>query len=99
MKRKALPPELQVWVNARKKHHLSHAHIAMARELGLNPKKFGKIDNHEQEPWKDPLAVFIQRLYQKRFSRVQPDNIKSIEELLQQRQQKKAQKKLLVHLK
>jgi len=24
----------------------------MARELGLNPKKFGKLANYRQEPWK-----------------------------------------------
>ena len=46
MKSKKLPEKLQAWVDARKKHHLSHMHIQMARELGLNPKKFGRIDNH-----------------------------------------------------
>jgi hypothetical protein len=29
----------------------------MARELGLNPKRLGKIDNHHQEPWKMPLPL------------------------------------------
>ena len=24
----------------------------MARELGMNPEKLGKLDNHEQELWK-----------------------------------------------
>ena len=24
---------------------------AMARELGMNPKKLGKLDNHKQELW------------------------------------------------
>jgi hypothetical protein len=28
--------------------------MQMARELGLNPKKIGKLDNHDQEPWKLP---------------------------------------------
>ena len=31
----------------------------MARELGLNPKKFGGLANHRQEPWKLPLPEFI----------------------------------------
>jgi hypothetical protein len=31
----------------------------MARELGMNPKKFGKIANEKQEPWKKPLPAFI----------------------------------------
>jgi hypothetical protein len=32
--------------------HLSHEHVQMARELGMNPKKLEKLDNHHQEPWK-----------------------------------------------
>jgi hypothetical protein len=44
-KQKQLSPKYQVWVDARKRHKLSHAHIQMARELGMNPKKFGKLDN------------------------------------------------------
>ena len=35
----------------------------MARELGLNPGKLGKISNHRQEPWKAPLPQFIEHLY------------------------------------
>jgi hypothetical protein len=44
----------------------------MAPELGLNPKKFGKLDNHRQEPWKAPLPQFIEALYYKRFKRSVP---------------------------
>jgi hypothetical protein len=47
----------------------------MARELGMNPKKLGKIDNHEQEPWKAPLPQFIERLYLKRFKREKPEHV------------------------
>ena len=43
----------------------------MARELGMNPKKFGKIANHKQEPWKAPLPVFIEDLYFKRFGKLE----------------------------
>jgi hypothetical protein len=43
-----------------------------ARELGLNPRKLGKIDNHRQEPWKAPLPQFIEHLYLKRFGRERP---------------------------
>jgi hypothetical protein len=38
---------------------LARAHTQMARELGMNPKKFGSIANHHQEPWKLPLPQFI----------------------------------------
>lgn len=52
----------------------------MARELGLNPKKVGKLDIHGQEPWKAPLRAFIERLYLKRFGKRCPDVVVSIEE-------------------
>jgi hypothetical protein len=69
---KALPPQVRVWVEARKRHRLSHAQVQMARELGLNPEKLGKISNHRQEPWKAPLPQFIEHLYLKRFGRERP---------------------------
>jgi hypothetical protein len=58
--------------DARKRHRLSHAQVQMARELGMNPAKLGKIDNHKQEPWKIPLPQFIEELYFKRFRRAAP---------------------------
>ena len=71
--------KLQDWIEARKRHHLSDAHVQMARELGLNPKKLGKIDNHKQEPWKLPLPQFIEHLYEKSFGKRRPDAVLSIE--------------------
>src|SRR5207245_1196080 len=68
-----IPPDLQAWIDARRRHHLSHAHVQMARELGMNPRKLGKIDNHDQEPWKAPLPVFIETLYEKRFGHARPE--------------------------
>jgi hypothetical protein len=64
-----LPPDLQVWIDVRRRHHLSHAHVQMARELGMNPKQMGKISDHTQERWKAPLPVFIEDLYHKRVAR------------------------------
>lgn len=59
----------QVWVEAKHKFRLSDWHIKMAKELGLNPKKFGSLANHKQEPWKAPLPDFIEELYEKRFKK------------------------------
>ena len=56
--------KLKAWAEAKKKHHLSNETVEMAQKLGLNPKKLGKIDNHKQEPWKEPLSIFIKRLYE-----------------------------------
>lgn len=92
-KRRNLSPKYQVWVDARKRFHLSHAHVQMARELGLNPKKLGKLANHHQEPWKAPLPVFIEQLYFKRFGKERPDDVRSIEEIVRDRKQKKAERK------
>jgi hypothetical protein len=72
--------KMQAWIEARKRHHLSHAQVNMARELGMNPAKLGKIDNHEQEPWKLPLPQFIEELYFKRFGQTAPDTVLSVEE-------------------
>ncbi len=64
MVRKRKPAaNMQAWVGARKRHHLSHAQVQMVRELGMNPTKLGKLDNHKQEPWKIPLPQFIEALY------------------------------------
>src|SRR5712691_2785506 len=89
-----IPQELKVWIEARQRHRLSHAHVQMARELGLNPKKLGKIDNHRQEKWKAPLPDFIERLYLKRYGRTRPDAVKTIEEIAAQKLARKAEQKI-----
>ncbi len=93
MKEKKLSPKFQVWVDARKRFRLSHAHVQMAREIGLNPKKFGKLANHKQEPWKAPLPDFIESLYFKRFGKEKPDEVFSIEELVKKQKQKREERK------
>ena len=57
----------KAWIDAKKKYRLSDITVQMAMELGLNPSKLGKIANHKQEPWKEPLPNFIRTLYEKRF--------------------------------
>lgn len=91
--RMKLPNNLQVWVEARQRYHLSDAQIQMARELGLNPRKFGKIANHRQEPWKAPLPQFIEAIYLKRFGKIAPDKVLSIEETAREQQLKEAARK------
>lgn len=78
-----------VWVEARKRFRLSHAQVQMARELGLNPKKFGSLANHHQEPWKQPLPQFIEEIYCKRFKKDKPDQVRTIEEVAVARRNKK----------
>ncbi|MDX2502577.1 MAG: hypothetical protein QNL14_18990 [Deltaproteobacteria bacterium] len=92
-KKKKIPDKLKIWVDARKRFHLSHEQIQMARELGMNPKKFGKLANHKQEPWKTPLPDFIESLYFKRFRKQHPDQVKSIERIVKDRKIKKEERK------
>jgi hypothetical protein len=92
-RRKAIPPGLQAWIQARSRHHLSHAHVQMARELGMNPKKLGSLDNHDQEPWKAPLPQFIEDLYLKRFGRERPEVVVTIEQRARALQEKKERRK------
>ena len=54
----------------------------MARELGLNPDKLGKIDNHRQEPRKAPLPQFIEDIYFKRFKREEPETVRPLKQIL-----------------
>lgn len=88
-----IPASLQPWIEARTRFRLSHAHVQMARELGLNPKKLGKLDNHNQEPWKLPLPDFIAKLYRKQYGKERPDAVRSIEEMAAAKQAKKLAKK------
>lgn len=75
-----IPNALKPWIDARQRFRLSHAHVQMARELGMNPKKLGKLANHRQEPWKLPLPEFIAELYFERFGKSMPDIVRTIEE-------------------
>jgi hypothetical protein len=54
--------KMQECIDARKRHHLSHVQVQMARELRMNPMKLGRLDHHEQEPLEDDaLASFAPR--------------------------------------
>src|ERR687898_934222 len=89
-----IPNRLKPWIDARRQWNLSHMQVQMARELGMNPKKFGKLANHKQEPWKAPLPVFIEECYFKRFGKERPDDVGSIEERLGELERKREQRRL-----
>ena len=93
MAKKRLSPKYQVWIESRKRFHLSHMHVQMALEVGLNPKKLGKMANNDQEPWKEPLPDYIETLYRKHFKKDRPDNIRSIEQMVSDNKRKKAERK------
>jgi hypothetical protein len=85
--------KIEKWLVAQKKHKLSDKHVQMARELGLNPDKLGKIDNHKQEPWKAPLPQFIEEIYFKRFKRAEPVTVRSLKDIIADDKARKEKKK------
>ncbi len=93
MAKKKIPEKYQPWIEARKRFQLSNAHIQMARELGLNPKKLGGLANTKQEPWKLPLPDYIEELYFKHFKRIRPDSVRSIEQMVRDSNRKKAERR------
>ena len=93
MAKKKIPEKYQIWIDARKRFHLSDAQIQMARELGMNPKKFGSLANHKQEPWKAPLPEFIEDCYYKRFKRRMPEKVVSIENRVKEMNRKKEERR------
>jgi hypothetical protein len=92
-KKDFIPNKLKPWVEARKKYGLSHAQIQMARELGLNPKKFGSLGNTKQQQWKLPLPEFIEEIYFKHFKKRALENVRSIEQIVKDKARKKAESK------
>ena len=84
---------LEKWMVAQKRHHLSDKQVQMARELGLNPDKLGKIDNPKPEVWKTPLPQFIESIYFKRFKRENPETVKPLKQIMAEMEVKKKQQK------
>jgi hypothetical protein len=83
------PDGFQRWIDACKRHRLSHWQVQIARELGLNRRKLSKLDNHRQEPLKLPLPTFIEQLYRERFGKNRPDVVLSLEDRVRLHEQKK----------
>ena len=92
-KKKRIPEKYQPWIEARRRFRLSYAHIQMARELGLNPKKFSSLANTKQEPWKLPLPEFIEERYFKHFKKRRPENVRSVEQMVSDFSRKKQQRR------
>ncbi len=92
-KKSGIPPNLQPWIEAKKRHRLSQVHILMARELGMNPRKFGKLDNRRQQGWKMPLHQYIEHLYEKRFNRRRPERVLSFVDLAKEQRRKREERR------
>ena len=65
----------------------------MARELGMNPRTFSSLANHRQEQWKVPLPEFIENCYERRFKRAQPENVRTLEDVIKADEKRRAEKR------
>ena len=92
-KKTRIPHKFHPWINARKQFRLSDAHIQMARELGLSPKRFAKYADRQNQPWKLPLTECIDALYLKQFGKSRPDEVKTMEEIAAAHVAKRAARK------
>ncbi len=58
-----------MWAEAKRRCHLSSEALAMAKELGLNPKTLIKNIPSRAEPWKAPVEEWVRDLYARKRSR------------------------------
>ena len=65
----------------------------MARELGLNPKKFGSLADTKASAWKAPLPEFIAHCYYKAYKRHSPEVVRSLEQVILDTEDKKVQRR------
>jgi hypothetical protein len=56
-----------VWRDAKKLCRLSGSQVALARALGMNPKKLPGLRPSPQQRWKLPVGAFIEECYRKRL--------------------------------
>jgi hypothetical protein len=90
---KKLPAKLLPWIEVRRKFGLSDATVQMARELGLNPSKLGKLVPAKGQAWKAPLPEFIAKCYERSHGRRTPEKVRSLEQLARDEEQRKQARK------
>ncbi|MDP1650510.1 MAG: hypothetical protein Q8M01_20240 [Rubrivivax sp.] len=96
---KRIPSKLQPWFEARRKFGLSHAAIQMARELGMNPTKLGKLVPVTGQQWKAPLPEFIAHCYERTHGRRIPEDVRSLEQIIEAEEERKEARRVKKALK
>ena len=82
VKLKETTDELQAWAKAKRQCGLSDAHVQMAREIGINPRRLTARSGTKPGPTRVPLAQRIEDLYLRRFKRTIPDPVVPLRQLL-----------------
>ena len=80
-KLKQMADRLQVWVKVKRQCALTDAHVRMARELGMNPKRLIAAARTAAGQTQAPLAQRIEDLYLRRFRRTAPDWVMPLRQL------------------
>lgn len=93
MKTREHHDKYQVWIDARKRHKLSHATVHMARQLGMTPEGVDKLARASQHPGKPMLADVIAKRYLEKFGRPGPPQVLSIEQMAEREGQKRAEQR------
>jgi hypothetical protein len=57
------------WREAKKRCRLSGEALAMAKEMGLNPRSLIKNIPSPRQPWKQPVEAWVREMYAKRAGR------------------------------
>jgi hypothetical protein len=61
----------------------------MARELGMNPKKLGKLIPTAGQAWKAPLPEFVAHCYKKSHGRRMPEKVRTLEQVVEDEERRK----------
>lgn len=59
----------ECWKRAKQACRLNERQVAMAKQLGMNPRKLPSLIPSKSQPWKAPVGVFIEESYAKRFEK------------------------------
>jgi hypothetical protein len=73
---------LEKWARVKRQCALTDAHVQMARELGMNPKRLAESASTEQGLTQSSLAQRIESLYLKRFNKPRPDIVVPLRQAL-----------------
>ena len=80
MKEKA--DQLQVWAKVKRLCAFTDAHVQMARELGMNPRRLTESVRTPQGLAQTPPGQRIETLYLKRFKKPRPDSVVPLRQAL-----------------
>jgi hypothetical protein len=54
------------WAEAARRCRLSNEALAMAKSMGLNPRKLVKNTPNKSEPWKAPVEDWVRQMWERR---------------------------------